>query len=113
MNELEIEKQRVVKLKKGLAVSLVSLLVLPLGVFLGAVGMCAGPSSKQNAFLLLFVGIAGISAAGYAAFRVLRGVRYGGWPLRVMGLMSLGVSVLAGLIGWMWAAEAIQALKYF
>lgn len=74
--------------------------------------MCAGPSRKENAVLLLFVGAGGIGAAGYAAFRVLRGVRHGSWPLRVLGLVSLAVSVLAGFVGWLWAVEAITALKY-
>jgi hypothetical protein len=100
------------KVKKGVVVSLLSLLVLPLGVFLGAVGICAGPSSKANAVLLLCVGAGGISAAGYAAFRVLCGVRYGSWPLRVMSLLSLAASVLAGFIGWLWAVEAVDALNY-
>jgi amino acid transporter len=75
--------------------------------------MCAGPSSKQNAFALLFVGAGGIAAAAYAAFVVLRGVRYGSWLLRVLGAFSFGISVLAGLIGWLWAVEAIDALRYF
>ena len=92
-------------------VSLLSLLVLPLGVFLGAVGMCAGPSSKENAVLLLFVGAGGILTAGYATFRVARSVRYGSWAL-LLGLVSLAVSVLAGFVGWLWAVEAIDALKY-
>jgi hypothetical protein len=107
------ENKRTMKLKKGLMESFLSLLVLPLRAFVGAVGICAGPSSKRGAILLLLVGAGGIGAAVYAAFRVLRGVRYGSWPLRVMGLMSLAISVLAGFIGWLWAVEAIDALKYF
>lgn len=112
MNTSPVNK-KTTKLKKGLVVSFLSLLVLPLGVFLGAVGMCAGPSNKQNAILLLLVGVAGIVAAGYSAFRVVRGIRYGGWPLRLAGLISLAVSVLAGFVGWIWAVEAIDALRYF
>jgi hypothetical protein len=105
--------KRIAKLKMGMLVSCSSLVILPLGVLFGAIGICAGPSSKDGAFALLSLGAGGIAVALYAGFQVLRGIRFGSWPLRIAGLLSLVAGLLTGLFGSLYAVEAVDALKYY
>ena len=105
---------RASKLKKWTWLSFVAfVIILPVGAFIGAVGMCAGPSSTPDAFVILAVGVAGIATALYAAFRVIRGIRFGSWPLRIFGMLSLLTSIFVGFVGWIYALEAVDGLKYF
>jgi hypothetical protein len=110
--ELE-QNQRVAKLKKGIIASWLSLCILPLGAFFGAIGMCAGPSTKNGAVALLVIGVAGIGTALYGAFRVVRGIRFGSPAMRVGGVLSIAAGLLAGLFGWLCAFEAQDALRYY
>ncbi len=80
---------------------------------MGALGICAGPHSETGAFLLLAVGVAGIAAAIYGGYQVVRNIRHGGWPTSLMGILSLGVGVFGVFLGWLFAFEAQEALKYF
>ncbi len=107
------EDVRVAKLKKGIVASWLSLSILPLGAFFGAIGICAGPSTKNGAVALLFIGVAGIGTALYGAFRVVRGIRFGSPAMRVGGALSLAAGLLAGLFGWLCAFEAQDALRYY
>ena len=108
-----MEKGRTLaKFKAGIWLCWLSLVVLPLGVFLGAVGMCAGPSSKNGAVALLSLGACGMIAAIYGGFNVLRGIQFGSWPLRILGLLSLCSAALVGLVGWLYAFEARDYLDY-
>ncbi len=104
------EEIRVAKLKKGMVASWLSLSILR---FFGAIGICAGPSSKNGAFALLLIGVGGIGTALYGAFRVVRGIRYGSPAMRVGGALSLAAGLLAGLFGWLCAFEAQDALRYY
>ncbi len=87
--------ERAAKLKKGIGFSWLSLIILPLGGFLGALGICAGPRNESGAFLLLAVGVAGIAVALYGGYQVVRYIRSGDWPARLIGVLSLA----AGLAG--------------
>jgi hypothetical protein len=106
------EDRALAKLKAGIWVSWLSLVILPLGVFLGAVGICAGPSSKNAAVVMLAVGACGMIAAMYGGFNVLRGIQLGPWPLRIFSLLSLCSAALVGLVGWLYAFEARDYLDY-
>jgi hypothetical protein len=105
--------ERASKLKKGIGFSLLSPIILPLGGFLGALGICAGPRSETGAFLLLAVGVAGIGAAIYGGYQVVRNIRHGDWPARLIGILSLGVGLFGVFLGWLFAFEAQDALKYY
>jgi hypothetical protein len=107
------QDKRVAKFKKGIIASWLSLGILPLGAFFGAIGICAGPSSKNGAVALLIIGVGGIGTALYGAFRVVRGIRFGSPAMRVGGVLSLAAGLLAGLFGWLCAFEAQDALRYY
>ncbi len=107
------EDAKVAKLKKGIVASWLSLSILPLGTFFGAIGICAGPTSKNGALALLVIGVGGIGTALYGAFRVVRGIRFGSPAMRVGGALSLGAGLLAGIFGWLCAFEAQDALRYY
>jgi len=108
-----MEKDRALaRFQAGLWVCWFSLLILPLGVFLGAVGMCAGPRSKDGAAALLSLGFCGIVAALYGGFTVLRGIRLGTWPVRIFDALSLCSAVLVGFAGWLYSLEARDYLYY-
>jgi hypothetical protein len=80
------------------------LVILPLGVFLGAVGMCPGPYNKSDAAAMLGLGILGpISALG-GGLRLIRGIRRGVHPLRILGALSLGSAALVGVVGWIYSS---------
>jgi len=101
-----------VKLKKGLWICWLSLVILPIGVLFGAVGMCAGPNSGSHGLVLLTVGFAGIGATIYTFFHVLRGIRAGGWALRLFATLSLFLAIVVGLMGGIYSLEAWDYLAY-
>lgn len=101
------------KLKTGIIASWLSLIILPAGIFLGAIGICAGPRSEGGAVALLAIGLGGIATALYGAVRISRGIRFGSVLMRIGGILSIAASILAGLLGWLYAVEAQDALKYF
>lgn len=107
------QDKQVAKLKTGIIASWLSLIILPAGIFLGAIGICAGPRSEGGAFALLAIGLGGIATALYGAVRVLRGIRFGSVLMRIGGILSIAAGILAGLLGWLYAVEAQDALKYF
>ena len=80
---------------------------------MGALGICAGPRSETGAFLLLAVGVAGIGAAIYGGYQVVRNIRHGDWPARLIGILSLGVGLFGVFLGWLFAFGAQDALKYY
>jgi hypothetical protein len=106
-------ERRVAKFKKGIIASWLSLSILPLGTFFGAIGICAGPSTKNGAVALLVIGVGGIGTALYGAFRVVRGIRFGSPTMRVGGVLSLAAGLFVGLFGWLCASEAQDALRYY
>ena len=105
--------ERAAKLKKGIRFSWLSLVILPLGGFLGAFGICAGPRNETGAVLLFAVGVAGIGAAIYGGYKIVRNIRHGDWPARLTGILSLGAGLLGIFLGWLFAVEAQDALKYY
>jgi hypothetical protein len=91
--------KRVAKLKTGIIASWLSLVIFPAGIFLGAIGICAGPRSEAGAVALLAIGAGGIATAIYSAFRILRGFRFGSVAMRLGGILSLAVGILVGFLG--------------
>jgi hypothetical protein len=111
---LEMERDvKIAKFKKGVWLSWLSLLMLPIGLFLGLIGTCAGPENTKEAWVLLGIGVCGFAGAIYGAFRVLRGIRFGGWALRILGALSFCSAILAGYLGWELSAAGLEALKYY
>jgi hypothetical protein len=104
---------RLSKFKKGLWISWLSLIVLPVGVSFAAIGICGGPNNTSDAFALLTVGACGIGVAAYAAFRVIRGIRFGGPLLRIFGMISLCSSIVVGVVSSIYALVAVAALRVF
>jgi hypothetical protein len=101
------------KLTKGIWFSWLSLLMFPLAVLLGFVGVCAGPESTGGAWLLFSIGAFGFLAAVYGAFRIIRGIRFGGWILRILGVLSFCTAILAGYIGWELARFGAESVREF
>jgi hypothetical protein len=97
---------KLIKLKTGLWVCWISLVILPLGVLLGAIGMCAGPTSTNGAIAMLAFGACGMIAALYGGYNVLRGIQFGSWPLRIFSVLSVGCAVLVILAGLLFTGEA-------
>ena len=93
------DARRLRRLNKGIWTCWLSLVILPIGIFFGAVGMCAGPRSKSGAFAILAVGIAGIAATTYSIFQVIRGFKAGDGWLRFSAIVSLLAAIVVGLHG--------------
>lgn len=103
---------RRMELKAGLWTCWLSLAILPLEVLFGAIGICPGPRDAKGAVALLGVGVFGIIVTLYSAFTVVRGIRFGGWLLRLFGALSLCSAALVGLVSWVYALEAREYLGY-
>jgi hypothetical protein len=104
--------QQLRKLKKGIWTCWLSLVILPIGIFFGAIGMCAGPGNGRSATAMLAVGVAGIAATIYSFVQVIRGFRVGNGPLRLFAILSLCSSILAGLFGALCSLEAWDYITY-
>jgi hypothetical protein len=100
------DRQQLRNLHKGLWACWLSLVILPIGIFFGAVGMCAGPRSKTGAFAILAVGIAGIAATIYSFFQVMRGFKAGDAWLRLSAIVSLFSAIVVGIFGAIYSLEA-------
>jgi hypothetical protein len=107
------QNTRPTKLKTGLWLSWLSLLILPLGVFFGFIGMCAGPNGKDGAILLFGLGICGAATAVYGGFLVLRDLRFGTWGMQVAAVFAVAAGFFAGTVGWIYAAVAAELLRDF
>lgn len=88
------------------------LVILPLGVFLGAVGLRPGPYSKSDAAGVLGLGIGGMMVALGGGVRLMRRIRRGVQPLRILGALSLGSAALVGVVGWIYSSEARDYIHY-
>jgi hypothetical protein len=110
---MEKKNRALAKFKSGLWVCWISLAILPLGIFLGAVGMCGGgPRSTSGAVAMLGLGVGGVLAGLYGGFNVLQGIHFGSWPLRIFGVVSLCSGLIVGFVGWFYALEARDYLDY-
>jgi hypothetical protein len=111
--ELTIEdKQASAGPRARAAAYLPDLLILPLGAFLGAVGLCPRPDSNSDALAMLGLGIAGALSAPGGGVRLMRGIRRGVQPLQIVGALSLGSAALVGTVGWIYASEARNYIHY-
>ncbi|MGB2591168.1 MAG: hypothetical protein WA853_21490 [Candidatus Acidiferrum sp.] len=63
--------------------------------------------------MLLIIGAAGIAAAIYGGYQVVRNIRHGDWAARLTGILSLGAGLFGIFLGWLFAVEAQDALKYY
>jgi hypothetical protein len=99
---------------KGLLLGFLTLVaMLPLGFLTGAIGICAGPSSTLNGFVILAVGVGGIAAATWATFQIVYEFSNVDWGLRFVGALAILSSVAVALLGYLYSTEAVQGLEYF
>lgn len=106
------EDQASAGLKAGAWAYLPDLLILPLGAFLGAVGPCPGPYHESDAVGMLGLGIAGVISGLGGGLRLVRGIRLGIQPLRILGIFSLGSAAVVGVVGWIYSSEARNYIHY-
>ena len=100
------------KLKTRAWACLPDLVILPLGVFLGTVGLCPGPYRESDAVAMLGLGIVGVISGLGGGLRLMRGIRLGIQPLRTLGTLSLGSAAVVGIVGWIYSSEARNYIHY-